>query len=151
MHYKFIGTGQFQYLGIPNKTKIQAPIHQLRFMLYGDDSKCSYGVQLTDAGGETHQYSKNTGQGGMINFNGWKEVVIDLDSGHETWGGDKNAKIDYPISGITFTLGQPTDGARLMRVESHLYFDSLSVNSESSPGQPVMTFLDHSAARGEPT
>ncbi len=36
LHYKFVATGQFQYLGIQNKTKIQAPIHQLRFMLYGD-------------------------------------------------------------------------------------------------------------------
>ncbi len=132
LHYKFVGTGQFQYLGIPNKTKIQAPIHQLHFMLYGDDSKCSYGVQLTDAGGETHQYSKNTGQCGSIDFNGWKEVVIDLDSGHETWGGDRNGKIDYPVTGINFTVGQPKDGATLLAVESDLYFDSLSVSSERS-------------------
>jgi len=87
---------------------------------------------LTDAGGETHQYGKNTGQGGLINFSGWKEVVIDLDSGHETWGGDKNGKIDYPITGINLTIGQPTDGARLIPVEGQLYFDSLSVNSERS-------------------
>jgi len=132
LHYKFVATGQFQYIGISNKTKIQAPIHQLRFMLYGDNSKCSYGVQLNDAGGETHQYSKNTGQGGLIDFSGWKEVVINLDSGHETWGGDRNGKFDYPITGITFTVGQPTDGDRLMPVESHLYFDSLSVSSERS-------------------
>ena len=86
------------------------------------------GVQLTDAGGEMHQYSKKTGQGGMINFHGWKEVVIGLDSGHETWGGDKNGKLDYPITRITCTIGQPTNGARLLPVESHLYFDSLSVS-----------------------
>ena len=99
LHYQFVGAGQFQYLGIPNKVKIQAPVHKLRFWLRGDNSKCSYGVQVSDAGGETHQYSKNTGQGGLIDFTGWKEIVIDLDSGHETWGGDKNGKIDYPISG----------------------------------------------------
>ena len=28
LHYHFVGTGEFQYLGIPNKTKIQAPVHQ---------------------------------------------------------------------------------------------------------------------------
>jgi len=132
LQYKFVAAGQFQYLGIPNKTKIQAPIHQLQYLLYGDDSTCSYGVQLTDAGGETHQYSKNTGQCGLIDFKGWKEVVINLDSGHETWGGDKNGKIDYPITGITLTVGQPKDGDRLMPVESQLYFDSLSVSSERS-------------------
>ncbi len=111
------GAGQFQYLRIPNKVNIQAPVHQLRFWLKGDNSKCSYGVQVSDAGGETHQYSKNTGQGGLIDFAGWKEVVIDLDSGHETWGGDKNGKIDYPITAITFGVGQPTDQAKLLAVE----------------------------------
>jgi len=137
LHYRFIGAGQFQYLGVPNKTKIQAPVHQLRFMLYGDNSKCSYGVQLGDAGGETHQYSKNTGQGGMIDFAGWKEVLIDLDSGHETWGGDKNGKIDYPITAITFGIGQPTDQHKLLPAEGDLYFDSLSVDSEKSADETL--------------
>jgi hypothetical protein len=132
LHYHFLGTGQFQYLGIPNKTRIQAPVHKLRFMLYGDDSKCSYGMQVSDALGETHQFSKNTGQGGMLDFKGWKEIVIDLDSGHETWGGDKNGKIDYPITGMTFTIGQPVDDGKILPVESNLYFDALSVDSEKS-------------------
>ena len=96
LHYRFVGTGDFQYLGIPNKVRIKSPVHKLRFWLKGDNSKCSYGVQVSDASGETHQYSKNTGQGGIIDFAGWKEVVIDLDSGHETWGGDKNGRTDYP-------------------------------------------------------
>src|SRR5204863_4237735 len=61
LHYHFVGSGQFQYLGIPNKASIQGPIHKLRFWIRGDNSKCSYGVQVTDAGGETHQYSRNTG------------------------------------------------------------------------------------------
>jgi hypothetical protein len=132
LHYQFIGAGEFQYLGITNKTKIQAPVHQLRYMLRGDNSKCSYGVQLSDAGGETHQYSKNTGQCGLIDFTGWREVVIDLDSGHETWGGDKTGKIDYPITAITLTIGQPTDRDQRLPAESDLSFDSLSVDSEKS-------------------
>jgi len=132
LHYRFVATGNFQYLGIPNKVRIQAPIHTLRFWLKGDNSNCSYGVQVTDASGETHQYSKNTGQGGIISFAGWKEVVIDLDAGHETWGGDKNGKLDYPLTAITFTIGQPTDQGKLLPVESDLFFDSLSVDSEES-------------------
>ncbi len=137
LHYKFKGTGEFQYLGIPNKTKILAPVHQLRYMLFGDNSRCSYGVQLTDIRGETHQYSKNTGQCGLIDFGGWKEVVIDLDSPHESWGGDKNGKIDYPITAITFTVGQPKDGDKLVPVESQIYFDTLSVSSERSMGETL--------------
>ncbi len=87
---------------------------------------------MTDAGGESHQYSKNTGQGGIIDFTGWKEIVFDLDTGHETWGGDKNGKLDYPITAITFTIGQPTDQRKLLPVESDLFFDSLSADSEKS-------------------
>ena len=132
LHYHFVATGPFQYLGIPNKVKIQAPIHRLRFWLKGDNSKCSYGVQVSDARGETHQYSQNTGQGGRIDFAGWKELVFDLDSGHETWGGDKNGKLDYPIAGITFTVGQPKENGQQLGVESDLCFDALSVVSDKS-------------------
>jgi hypothetical protein len=132
LRYRFVGTGPFQYLGIPNKTRIVAPVHKLRFMLHGDNSKCSYGVQVTDARGETHQYSKNTGQCGLIDFKGWKEVVVDLDSPHETWGGDKNGKIDYPITGITFTVGQPTEKGKGLPAEGALSFDALRVDSEKS-------------------
>ena len=56
LHYRFVDTGRFQYLGIPNKVNIQTPVRQLRFWLKGDNSKCSHGLQVTDAGGETHQY-----------------------------------------------------------------------------------------------
>jgi len=144
LHYHFVGAGQFQYLGIPNKIKIQAPVHKLHFWLKGDNSKCSYGVQVTDAGGETHQYrslSTNTGQGGTFDFTGWKEVVIDLDAPHETWGGDKNGKLDHPITEIIFTIGQPLEKAggkeKLLPAEGDLYFDSLSVDSEKSADETL--------------
>jgi Glycosyl hydrolases family 16 len=139
LHYHFVGTGQFQYLGIPIKVKFQGPVHNLHFWLKGDKSKCTYGLQVADATGETHQYrslSTNKGQGGVIDFTGWKEIVFDLVARHETWGGDKNGKIDYPITSVTLTLGQPTekiDGTeKLLPAESDLYFDSLSANSEKS-------------------
>jgi len=135
LHYHFLGTGDFQYLGIPNKVKIQAPVHKLHFWLRGDDSKCSYGLQVTDAGGKTHQYrslSNNQGQGGIIDFTGWKEVAFDLDAPHETWGGDKNGKLDLPITAIILTLGQPMDNGKLLPAEGDLCFDSISVDSERS-------------------
>ena len=87
LHDKFTGQGEFQYLGIPNKVKIQAPIHKLRFMIKGDKSGCSHGLQLTDASGETHQYKS-----GNIDYSGWKETTFHLDAPHETWSGDKNGK-----------------------------------------------------------
>jgi hypothetical protein len=134
LHYHFLGTGDFQYLGVPIKVTIQSPVHILRFWLKGDNQRCSYGVRLTDASGETHQYSKNSGQTGIIDFTGWREILIDLDSGHETWGGDKNGKIDYPITEIAFTLGQPTEDGKRLAVESDLFVDSFSVD-DARPGQ----------------
>ncbi len=137
LHYHFLGTGQFQYLGIPNKVNVQTAVLTLRYWLKGNDSKCSYGVQVSDAAGETHQYNKNTGQCGLIDFTGWKEVVIDLTSGHETWGGDKNGKLDYPLTAITLTVGQPTDNGTLLAAEGDLCFDSLRVDSEKLTEETV--------------
>ena len=92
---------------------------------------------MTDAKGETHQYSQNNGQGGIIDFAGWKEAVINLDASHETWGGDKNGKLDQPISAVTFTVGQPKNGDKLAPAEGDLYFDSLVVDSEKSADETL--------------
>jgi hypothetical protein len=137
LHYHFLGNGGFQYLGIPIKVAVHAPVHKLRFGLKGDNSKCSYGLQVTDAGGETHQFrslSTGEGQGGTIDFQGWKEVAFDLEAPHETWGGDRSGKIDYPITGITLAVGQPVEKAdgkeKLVPAEGDLYFDAISVDSD---------------------
>ncbi|HTH48941.1 MAG TPA: family 16 glycosylhydrolase [Candidatus Limnocylindria bacterium] len=136
LHYHFVGTGQFQYLGIPLPAALPTAIHQLRFWLKGDGSKCTYGVRVDDASGETHQFARSSGQGGVINFTGWKEVIVDLDAGHETWGGDKNGTINYPVSSITLTVGQPSEGEQHLAVESDLYFDALSVDSKKFVAPP---------------
>ncbi len=132
LHYRFVGTAGSPYLGVPNKVKVGGPLHKLRYALYGDASKCSYAVQVTDAGGETHQYGKAAGQGGVIDFTGWKEVAFNLDAGHETWGGDKNGKLDYPITGVTFIVGQPTGGDKPTAAEGDLAFDAVAVDSDRS-------------------
>lgn len=131
LHYHFTGAGNFEYLGIPNKVNIQASIHKVHFMLKGDNSGCGIGLRLNDADGETHQY-----KGDAINFSGWKEVVFDLDAGHETWDGDKNGKLDYPLTSITLDISQPTDKAKLP-VESDLCFDAVSVDSEKSAAETL--------------
>ena len=129
LHYHFVGKGNFEYIGVPNKVKIQAPIHKLRYMLKGDRSGCSYGLRLLDASGETHQWKV-----GVIDFQGWKEVVVDLDASHETWDGDKNGKLDYPLTEATYTVGQPEDKARLP-LESDVFFDAMRVDSDKSAGE----------------
>src|SRR5208283_1792462 len=117
LHYRFTGNGQYLGVNVPVR-RIQARIHKLHFMLYGDNSGCGYGLYVADASDETHKY--RNAEAMKIDFNGWKEIVIDLDAPHETWGGDKNGKIDYPISKITLEISTPGKA-----VEGNLYFDSL--------------------------
>jgi hypothetical protein len=131
LHYKFVSSGNFQYLGIPLKTRINAPIHELRVWIRGNNSHCSYGIQLNDAGDETHQF-KHSRQGGSIDFTGWKEVAFNLDEDHETWGGDKNGKLNYPITKIILTVGQPREGGKNLAAEGDIAFDTLTVNAEKS-------------------
>ena len=132
LHYHFTvnETGN-QYLGMPLKVNIQAPIHKLRYMLKGDNSGSGYGLRLEDADGETHQY-----KGGTIDWTGWKEVVIDLDAPHETWNGDKNGKLDYPITSLILVVGHPADKTKLP-VESDLYYDAIKVDSDKSAAETL--------------
>ncbi|MGI4792047.1 MAG: hypothetical protein ACRYFS_24760 [Janthinobacterium lividum] len=118
-------------IGIPSKVNLQAPIHKLHYRIRGDSSGCGYALRLTDVSGETHQY-----KGGVIEFSGWKEVTFDLDSSHETWAGDKNGKLDYPLSSLVLIVGHPADKAKLP-VESDLYFDAISVDSEKSAAETL--------------
>jgi hypothetical protein len=136
LHYHFGTTGNLQYLGIPLKTQLNGPIHKLSYWLEGDNSKCSYGLQLKDIHGKTHQF-KSSQPGTVIDFTGWRELVFDLDAPHETWGGDKNGKLDYPITMITLTVGQPMQGNQQVGAEGNLYFDSLAVESEKGIGDTL--------------
>jgi hypothetical protein len=132
LHYHFTGPGQ--YLGIDVPLKIEAPIHKLHFALYGDASGCGYGLYLTDAAGKTHKYRNAKEM--AIDFKGWKEITIDLDQGHEIWGGNNNGKIDYPLKEIKFeisTAGKETDG--------NLYFDTIVVDSEKSAAETLASFI----------
>lgn len=132
LHYHFTvnDTGN-EYLGIPNKVNIQAPIHKLSYRLKGDNSGSGYGLRLTDADGETHQY-----KGGVIDWTGWKEVVFDLDAPHETWDGDKNGKLGYPVTSLILIVGHPADKTKLP-VESDLYYDAITVDSEKSAAETL--------------
>jgi hypothetical protein len=137
LHYTFVESGGFQYLGVPLGVKVKAPVHALRYWLRGDNSRCSYGVQVLDVGGETHQFAKQDGRNRIIDFTGWREVVVDLDAPHETWGGDKNGKLDYPLSGITLTVGQPTEGDKRMGISSDLSFDGIGADSERTADETL--------------
>lgn len=124
LHYHFTGEGQ--YLGVEVPFKILAPLHKVRWMMYGDGSGSGYGLYLTDSGHETHKFRDAATR--KIDWQGWREIVFDLDGPHEIWGGDKNSKIDYPLIGITFEIGNDSK----LPLESDLYFDALSVDSEKN-------------------
>jgi len=132
LHYHFTDAGQ--YLGIDIPLKVEAPIHKLHFMLYGDGSGVGYGLYLTDASGQTHKYRNAKEM--VVDFKGWKEMVVDLDQGHETWGGDKSGKIQYPLREIKFeisTAGKETEG--------DLFFDAIVVDSEKSAPETMYSFI----------
>jgi hypothetical protein len=122
LHYHFTGAGQ--YLGVPLPVKVLAPVHRLRWMVYGDSSGSGYGLYLQDVSGETHKYRNAAAM--KVDWKGWKQIEVDLDAPHEHWGGNNNGKLDYPITGITFEVSH--DGATPS--EGDLFFDALSVDSE---------------------
>ena len=126
LHYKFTGEKGGEYLGVPVATKVLAPIHKLKWMMYGDGSHCNLGIYLIDIKGETHKYRDPANL--KIDFKGWQEINIDIDAPHEIWGGDKNSKIDYPIASFTFEIGNSTQAP----IESDLTFDNLSAEAEKS-------------------
>ncbi len=129
LHYHFTGNGQ--YLGVPIPVKIKAPAHKLHFMLYGNHSGCGYGVYVVDASGETHKFRNAATM--KIDFVGWKEITVDLDAPHETWGGDNNGKLDVPITGLTFEIstagGAPYEG--------DLFFDAVTVDADKSAAETL--------------
>jgi hypothetical protein len=128
LHYHFLDKAGQQYLGLPNPLKVKAPIHKLYLHVKGDNSGCGLGVQVADASGETHQF-----RGGKVDFDGWKELSIDLDAGHETWGGDNNRTMDYPITGFTLIISTPGKACA-----GDLYFDSIGVDSEKGPNDTLL-------------
>lgn len=127
LSYHFTGEGQ--YLGIPVPVKIQAPIDALHFQLRGDKSGVGYAVYLADASGETHKFRPDPH---VVDFSGWKAVSVDLTESHETWGGDKNGKIDYPLTQVTFEISTSGKSA-----QGQLAFDALAVDSEATVGETL--------------
>lgn len=85
LNYHFTGSGQ--YLGVPLPVNILVPVHKVRWMLYGDGSGCGYALHVSDASNETHKYRDAATMN--INWKDWKEISIDLNAPHETWGGEE--------------------------------------------------------------
>jgi hypothetical protein len=123
LDYRF--TGEAQYLGVANRVRILAPVHKLHFWVRSDGSDAGLAVYLTDVSGERHKYRTSTL---LRNFTGWKQVDIDLDGWHETWGGDKNRKIDYPVTAITLEVGNRGKGT----TAGEIAFDDITVESEKT-------------------
>ncbi len=137
LKYRF--TGQGQYLGVPVSVDITKPFRTLRFQLRGDGSNVRYGLYVTDAGGETHKYHE---PGRMrVDFTGWKEIAIDLQAPHETWGGDKNGRIDYPITQLTFEISTPGGPASDAIASGQLSFDQLVADAEGVTAQMFKSII----------
>jgi hypothetical protein len=97
----------------------------LKYQLKGDKAGAGYALYLTDASGETHKFPT----GKKIDWDDWREISVDVAASHETWGGDKNGKIDYPLQKLTFEIGTP--GA----IDSHLFFKDIKVDTNLTPAE----------------
>ena len=124
LHYHFTGDGQ--YLGIPLKVNVLA-LTGVRYQVFGDASGCSLGVEVKDASGETHKYNLGT-----VDFQGWKEIAFQTSAGHETWGGDRNGRLDFPVKEIVLLVGTPRRD-----LEGDLYFDAVAVDSDKSVAETL--------------
>jgi len=121
LHYNFADIPDNSYLGIPIPVKIPVPIHKVIVALRGDNSRCQLGIQVTDASGETHQF-----HAGVVDFSGWHDVIVDTDLPHETWGGNQNGKMDYPITAVTLIVHSPVQ----LPAVGNLCFDALRVEAD---------------------
>ncbi len=119
--YRF--TGEKQHFGVPVEIDVKKPFRTLKFQMRGDGSNVTYGVYLIDASGETHKYQQ---PGTMrVDYKGWKEISVDLSQPHETWGGDKNAIINYPLTGLSFELSTPRGPGADAKAAGQLAFDNI--------------------------
>lgn len=133
-----------QYLGVPVPVNIDTPVRKLMFQMRGDKSGSGLGVYITDASDETHKF-RAVGQP-KIDFDGWKQITVDLTAGHETWGGDKNGKINYPITKVTFEIGTPGHA-----VDGRVFFDDLRADREGAVDEAFsgIVAVDSPAYRAE--
>jgi hypothetical protein len=129
LHHCLVGNGSGPILRIP--VRIEASVRRLRFMLYGNNSGSRYGVSIVDSSGEEFAYRSSKSR--TIDFKDWNEIVIDMNSEHETLGGDQNGKVNSPIIAITLKVDHDAlkvDHDDRMPIESDLYLDSLSIDCE---------------------
>ena len=123
LDYQFTAGGQ--YLGVAQRVRVLAPVHAVRFWVDGDTPDIGLAVYLDDVSGETHKVRVEPRAAGQV---GWRDVVADLDRPHESWGGDKNGKLDLPVLKLTFEVARRGDGPAAGRVR----FDTVRVDSDRS-------------------
>lgn len=122
LQHRPLSDGTGPVIRIP--VRIEPNVRRLRFMIYGDNSGCRYSINLVDAAGKTFAFRDSEKR--KIDFNGWKEIVIDLNSEHWATGGDHNGKINSPLTEITFKIDH--DAGKV--IEGELYFDSLRIDPD---------------------
>ncbi|MBN1700047.1 MAG: cellulase family glycosylhydrolase [Spirochaetales bacterium] len=100
---------------LPDDTK------RIHFAAYGDNSRHMLFVRIMDAAGEIFQYPA-----GPLSFSGWKTLTVTLSSSAESWGGEGNGELDYPVylKSIAIAL-QPG------RAEGQLFIDEITLERSS--------------------
>lgn len=102
--YAFTSSGNCYTPVVLNK-QLPEKTRALQFRLKGSNDDTTLRVRVTDATGETFQYT--------LGFmpQEWLYYTIQLNSHHDHWGGNNDDKLDQPLSFNAFILDD-TDGSR---------------------------------------
>jgi len=132
--YRFTDRKGHQYLEVFTPHRFRTRVRRIALAVRGDGSSQFARVRFTDKSGEYHQFDL-----GKLDFKGWRVLAADLDGPRGTWGGDRNKKLDYPITFLNIVLD-----ALVRPGEGKVAFDAVTVEAEGMPE-------DFAEARFEPT
>ncbi|MFN4179091.1 MAG: glycosyl hydrolase [Armatimonadota bacterium] len=127
LHYKFEQVSGLQYLEVITPHKLTEKPRRISVAIRGDGSGNIVRMRFVDANGEWHQYDL-----GVLHFRGWRVLWTHLDTPHGHWGGDRNGRLDFPITFFSIVLDslvRPSEGV--------VAFDAVTVYYSEEPKLPV--------------
>ena len=105
--YRFEAARGLQYLEVFAPKLFATRVRRIAVAVRGDGAGCTVRVRFSDRGGEWHQFDLGT-----LDFKGWRVLEADLGGGRDTWGGDGNHKLDYPVTFQNVVLDATTRPAQ---------------------------------------
>ncbi len=122
-----------KFLPLPEFTKA---VFTLRLYVPANTPASRIALRLMDQSGETFQFSKSFP---VFPEAGWRTVEFTVDAAQlvtNSWGGNKNQRIDFPVRLQGFSVDFTADGGA-----GELYFESLDLAYESAKSDAALQTL----------